>query len=114
MKIQAKDKAEKEEEKQKERKKRKKAQKSVCSSKGKRPLTMSGGNSTLPTADSELKLKISRCTFACFGLYCDDAGTGRDWLKCVCGRWIREECVDDNVVCYVNGQEKVYYIMFLV
>ena len=34
------------------------------------------------------------CT--CFGLYSDDFGTDRVWLKCFCGRWIHEECVDEN------------------
>ena len=30
---------------------------------------------------------------ACFGQYCDDIGTGREWLECACGRWVHEDCV---------------------
>ena len=33
------------------------------------------------------------CT--CFGLYEDDAGTGREWLQCHCGRWMHEDCVEE-------------------
>lgn len=29
----------------------------------------------------------------CFGAFEDDEGTGREWLKCSCGRWIHEDCV---------------------
>ena len=34
-----------------------------------------------------------RCT--CFGSYDDDAGTGREWLQCQCGRWMHEDCVEE-------------------
>ena len=33
------------------------------------------------------------CT--CFSSYDDDAGTGRQWLQCQCGRWIHENCVEE-------------------
>ena len=33
------------------------------------------------------------CT--CFGSYDDDAGTGREWLQCQCGRWMHEDCVEE-------------------
>ena len=36
----------------------------------------------------------------------DDAGTGRDWLECTCGRWIHEECVDFTV-CDIKAQENL-------
>ena len=34
----------------------------------------------------------------CFGMYADDAGTGREWLECRCSRWIHEDCIDDDDV----------------
>ena len=34
----------------------------------------------------------------CFGVYADDAGTGREWLQCQCSRWIHEDCIDDDDV----------------
>lgn len=30
----------------------------------------------------------------CFGDYADDEGTGREWLQCLCSRWIHEDCMD--------------------
>ena len=44
-------------------------------------------------ADNEID--SNRCC-TCFGFYSDDFGTEREWLKCCCGRWIHEECVDEN------------------
>ena len=32
-----------------------------------------------------------------FGMYADDAGTGREWVECQCSRWIYEDCIDDVV-----------------
>ena len=29
----------------------------------------------------------------CFGSFDEDEGTGREWLKCSCERWIHEDCV---------------------
>ena len=43
-------------------------------------------------ADDEINTDIC-CIF--FGLYGDDIGTEREWLKCKCGRWIHEDCVDE-------------------
>ena len=43
---------------------------------------------------------------ACFGLYSDDIGTGREWLECACGRWLHEDCVE-NIVYDTNGKEKL-------
>ena len=48
---------------------------------------------TAENADDEID--SNRCC-TCFGLYSDDFGTDREWLKCCCGRWIHEECVDEG------------------
>lgn len=32
----------------------------------------------------------------CFGSFEEDEGTGRNWLKCSCERWIHEDCVVAN------------------
>ena len=29
----------------------------------------------------------------CFGSFQEDEGTGREWLKCPCGRWIHDDCI---------------------
>ena len=47
------------------------------------------------SADDEID--VNRCC-ACFGMYADDAGTGREWLQCQCSRWIHEDCIDDDDV----------------
>ena len=68
-----------------------------------------------PTAESEPKPKAPRLDedsinteecCACFGLYIEDIGTGREWMECACGRWIHEECVED-IVYDANGKEKL-------
>lgn len=70
---------------------------------------------TSPTDESEPKSKAPRLNddsintdecCACFGLYTDDIGTGREWLECTCGRWIHEDCVE-NIVYDANGREKL-------
>ena len=70
---------------------------------------------TSPTAESEPKPKAPRLIedsintdecCACFGLYTDDIGTGKEWLECACGRWIHEECIED-IVYDANGKEKL-------
>ena len=43
---------------------------------------------------------LSDTCCVCFGLFCDDHGTGREWLQCTCGRWIHDDCV-------VIGSEKL-------
>ena len=75
----------------------------------------SSDTGTSPTAESEPKPKAPRLIedsintdecYACFGLYTDDIGTGREWLECACGRWIHEECIED-IVYDANGKEKL-------
>jgi len=34
----------------------------------------------------------------CFGLFCNKLGIEREWLRCKCGRWIHEDCVDEDDV----------------
>ena len=36
----------------------------------------------------------------CFGLYTEDVerGDGRDWIECVCGRWLHEDCAEDSLL----------------
>ena len=75
----------------------------------------SSDTGTSSTAKSEPKPKAPRLIedsintdgyCACFGLYTDGIGTGREWLECACGRWIHEECIED-VVYNANGKEKL-------
>jgi len=47
------------------------------------------------SADDEIYCKQC-CT--CFGLLSDDLGTERKWLRCKYGRWIHEDCVDEDDV----------------
>ena len=34
------------------------------------------------------------CSF-CYYAYCDD---GKEWLKCTCGRWVHEQCMEDVIL----------------
>ena len=77
------------------------ADESACSDKGpsKRKSTDNAQSSTKrskkQSADDEID--VNRCC-VCFGMYADDAGTGREWLECRCSRWIHEDCIDDDDV----------------
>lgn len=55
----------------------------------------------VPSADDEID--VNRCC-VCFGMYADDIGTGREWLKCKCTRWIHEDCIDDDDVVVESGK----------
>ena len=75
----------------------------------------SSDTGTSPTAESEPKPKAPRLIedsinideyCACFGLYTDDIGTGREWLECACDRGIHEECIED-IVYNANRKEKL-------
>ena len=52
-------------------------------------------NKTKESADDEID--SNRCC-TCIGLFGDDLGTEREWLRCKCGRWIHEDCVDEDNV----------------
>ena len=49
------------------------------------------------TESADNEIDINRCC-DCFGMYTDDIGTGQEWLRCKCTRWIHEECIDDDNV----------------
>ena len=43
----------------------------------------------------------------CFGSYSNDVikRSGRDWINCVCGRWLHEDCTKDHRVDQM-GQDR--------
>jgi len=49
------------------------------------------------------------CT--CFGLF--SVRTEREWLKCHCGRWIHEECVDEDDITVVLQSYVLFVCNFL-
>ena len=76
------------------------AEESTCSDKGpsKRKSTdnaRSNAKRSKHSVDDEID--VNRCC-VCFGMYADDAGTGREWLECRCSRWIHEDCIDNDDV----------------
>ena len=46
--------------------------------------------------------------YICFGSYEDDVreGTGSEWRECVCGCWVRNDCIID-VVVEASGKERL-------
>ena len=54
-------------------------------------------NAKRSKSNADEEIDVNRCC-ACFGMYADDAGTGREWLQCRCSRWIHEDCIDDDDV----------------
>ncbi len=54
-------------------------------------------------ANSE-EFKTNQCS-ACFHTYEDDE-SGSDWVECVCGRWIHDDCIEECIVDS-NGKERM-------
>ena len=54
------------------------------------------------TTKDALEIDCECCE--CLGTYQKDVdmGNGAEWVKCGCGQWIHEECVE-NAVTDVNG-----------
>ena len=48
-------------------------------------------------------IDINTCC-VCGVLYSDDR-TGKDWIECVCGRWLHEDCAEDCILDS-NGKER--------
>ena len=48
-------------------------------------------------------IDINTCC-VCSVLYSDDR-TGKDWIKCACGRWLHEDCAEDCILDS-NGKER--------
>ena len=114
-----------EREKEMKRKSEKRAQKAVESEKVKKQKESSGAKNCVPkrtpiagpeaspcskvstavrSARKRLRLDVdtldstiySNLCCVCFGSYEEDEGTGRQWLKCICERWIHEDCIIDT------------------
>ena len=47
------------------------------------------------------------CSF-CYYAYCDD---GKEWLKCTCGRWVHEQCMED-VILDDQGTRAILSILY--
>jgi len=75
------------------------ADESMCSDKGpsKRKSTVNASSAKRSKHSADDEIDVNRCC-VCFGIYSDDAGTGREWLECRCSRWLHEDCVDDDDV----------------
>ena len=76
------------------------AEESTCNNKGsaKRKSTSTAPcNAKRSKHSADDEIDVNRCC-VCFGMYADDAGTGREWLECQCSRWVHEDCIDDDDV----------------
>ena len=57
---------------------------------------------------SNQDINTNECAI-CFQTYEDDVleETGSDWVECVCGRWVHEDCVDYDIIVDAGGREKI-------
>ena len=62
------------------------------------PNTQSIRPSKFPRMESSSSEQVNdnECC-VCLVLYGDDQ-SGKDWVACVCGRWLHEDCADDCVI----------------
>ena len=40
----------------------------------------------------------------CFGSYDDDLDTTRHWVQCQCGKWLHEDCIDEDDSVLIDGK----------
>ena len=61
---------------------------------------------TLPVRSEDIDSNVC-CT--CFHTYEEDVAleTGTEWLKCACGRWLHEVCVDGSPIADENGNDRL-------
>ena len=71
------------------------AARSTCNNKGSSKRKSTG---TAPSKVKRSKLSaddeidVNRCCL-CFGMYADDAVTGKEWLECYCSKLIHDNCI---------------------
>ena len=65
-------------------------------------------SNTGDTTQDALELDYECCE--CLGTYQDDVkmGNGAKWIKCVCGQWLHEDCVESTATD-VNGKHRCFY-----
>ena len=66
----------------------------------------SRSSSSRATCSSAGEIDTNECCI-CFRTFDEDfiEETGLDWVECVCGRWLHEECISYNIVTDANGRE---------
>ena len=74
----------------------------------KRKSSHTQANAKRSKSNADEEIDVNRCC-ACFGMYADDAGTGREWLQCRCSRWIHEDCIDDDDV---DIEQSIFYPLY--
>jgi hypothetical protein len=62
--------------------------------------------STSSGATTSEEIDTNQCC-VCFQNYSEDVleGTGLDWVECVCGRWLHEDCISYDIATDANGKE---------
>ena len=48
---------------------------------------------------------VNQCAI-CFQSFFDDE-EGEEWIECVCGRWVHENCLEYDIVVDTHGREKL-------
>ena len=60
------------------------------------------------SCSNEEEINTDQCAI-CFRTYNDDIwdGTGEDWIECVCGRRVHENCVEYDIVADATSRERM-------
>ena len=55
---------------------------------------------------SSTEIDANECCI-CFRTFDEDImeETGLDWVECVCGRWVHEDCITYNIIKNASGRE---------
>ena len=76
----------------------------VSESSKNQPSTSRASTSSGATTSDEID--TNECC-ECFQTYSEDVleGTGLEWVECVCGRWLHEDCISYDISTDANGKE---------
>ena len=76
----------------------------VSESSKNQPSTSRASTSSGATTSDEID--TNECC-VCFRTYSEDVleGTGLEWVECVCGRWLHEDCISYDISTDANGKE---------
>ena len=69
--------------------------------------TSAQGDASGRTLRKRAKVSVDSTIFTdlccvCFGSFEEDQGTGREWLQCLCTRWIHKDCIFPNATNATN------------
>ena len=65
----------------------------------------SSGRKGKEKASTSRDFDVNQCAI-CFQSFFED-DEGEEWIECVCGRWVHENCIEYDIVVDTHGRERL-------